>query len=179
MLVPGYYLQIPWYFFETEICEHNLFHTVRESSRSKFNVRKTNEESMDKVESNEEALDVEKYEAFIKIREMSDPGPLTIIFGLVFLFLMPIIIFVSFPLDQYFDSGGTGLCCGNILLGLTLLVMGAFQSSAHDSSYHKAAQDLAHHLQIPVHMVNRLPQLEENSNKSKLRKFILSQHEEE
>ena len=96
VLVPENYLHIPWKIIllfesETEICEHAFF-THRKSIRSKFNVRKANGESMDNVESKEEAQNgrfvrtqqvAESHEAFNKIKEKSDPGIFTMILGLV------------------------------------------------------------------------------------------------
>lgn len=176
----------------TEIYEHRLFHTVRESYRSKFNPTRANGAGMDEVESNEEALVSESYEAFIKIKEEPDPGTFPLIFGLVFMILIPL-----FSFDFYGDNT---LCCGSFLIGFVILGVGAIQSSAQGSRYKKATKDLARTAGIPKKMaypffslqaadkrINSLvlqkypflSQPKQNSTKTKPPKIVLEQREEE
>ena len=139
---------------------------MRESSRSKFNLEKADEESMDKTESNKKALVVKSYKAFIKIKEYQDPGTGPIMLSLVFLILFPIVTF-----DGLF--GSNTLCCGSILLGFAILVWGTIQSSTHWSRYKEATHDLANAVGL------FLSESEENAAKTKPRKIVLSQREEE
>lgn len=122
---------------------------------------------MDKVESNEEALFVECNEAFIEIKEKSDPGTGSIIIGLIFMFFIPVILFAIIPIGPYFTWDGTCLCCGSILLGFAMLVVGSNESSAHRSRYNKAAQDLANAEEL------LLSKSREESNETKPQKIFL------
>ena len=137
---------------------------------------------MDNVESKEEAQNgrfvrtqqvAESHEAFNKIKEKSDPGIFTMILGLVFIFINPMILFAIIPLGPYFTWDGTGLCCGSILFGFVILIVGSNQSDVHRSRYNKAAQDLQHSEGL------FLSESEKKSNKTKPRKIVLSQREEE
>ena len=155
---------------------------------------------MDKVESNEEALLVESYVAFVNIRERSSLGTLTILFSFVFMIFIPIFLLLIFPLDMWGDSEGTELCCGSVLLGLAMIVGGTVQSIAHWSRYKKATQNLANAAGIPKKIAYPLFSLQaadkrinslvlqkypflseskENSNKTKPRKVVLSKREED
>ena len=137
---------------------------------------------MDKVGSKEEAQngrfvrtqqEAESHEAFNKIKEKSDPGTFNIIAGLVFIFINPMILFAIIPLGPYFTWDGTELCCGSILLGFVILVVGSNQSAAHWSRYNKAAQDLQHDEDL------FFSESEKKSNKTKPQKIVLSQRKEE
>ena len=98
---------------------------------------------MDKVEGNEEALVVESYEAFIKIKEEPDPIIWPLIFSLVFIILIPL-----FSFEDLFYGDNT-LCCGSILLGLVILLVGSIQSLERSNRYKKATKDLADVAGIP------------------------------
>jgi len=149
---------------------------------------------MDKVEDNEEALVIESYEAFIKIKEEPDPGTFPLIFSLVFIILIPI-----FSIQDAFMNDST-LCFGSVLIGFALLGLGAILSSAQMSRYKKATKDLAHVAGIPKKIaypffslqaddkrINSLvlqkypflSQPKENSTKTKPQKIVLSQSEDE
>ena len=168
IVVQGYYLGILWYFIRilNWNCEHQFLHTLRTYCRSKFNPCKGIAESMDKIESNEKALVVKSYKAFIKIKDYQDPGTGPIILSLVFLILFPIVTF-----DGVF--GSNALCCGSILLGFAILVWGTIQSSTHWNRYKEATHDLANAVGL------FLSESEENSNETKPRKIVLSQREDE
>ena len=147
-------------------CEHQLLQTLRTYCRSKFNPCKGIAESMDKIESNEKALVVKSYKAFIKIKDYQDPGTGPIILSLVFLILFPIVTF-----DGVF--GSNALCCGSILLGFAILVWGTIQSSTHWNRYKEAAHGLANAVGL------FLSESEENSNETRPKKIVLSQREDE
>ena len=98
---------------------------------------------MDEIESNEEELVVESYEAFIKIKEEPDPGTFPLIFSLVFIILIPL-----FSFEDLFYGDNT-LCCGSILLGLVILLVGSIQSLERSNRYKKATKDLADVAGIP------------------------------
>ena len=115
----------------------------------------------------------ESHEAFVKIKGEPDPGTFFSILGLVFMFINPIILFAIIPLGPYFTWDGTGLCCGSILFGFVILIVGSNQSDVHRSRYNKAAQDLQHSEGL------FLSESEKKSNKTKPRKIVLSQREEE
>ena len=143
----------------------------------------------------QEALVVESYEAFIKIKEEPDPGTFPLIFSLVFIILIPI-----FSIQDAFMNNDSTLCFGSILIGLALLGVGAIQSSAQWSRYNKATKDLAHVAGIPKKIaypffslqaadkrINSLvlqkypflSESKENSTKTKPQKIVFSQSEEE
>ena len=147
---------------------------------------------MDEVESNEEVLVFETYEAFIKIKEEPDPGTFALILSLVFIILIPL-----FSFDYYGDNT---LCSGSMLIGFAILGVGAIQSSAQRRRYKKATKDLARTAGIPKKMaypffsfqaadmrINSLvlqkypflSQPKENSTKTKPPKIVLKQREEE
>jgi hypothetical protein len=134
------------------------------------------------------------YEAFIKIKEKPDPGTWPLILGLVFTFIFPIFSFEALVNGD--DSG----FCGFILIGVALLSFGAILSLTHSNEFKKATQNLANVAGIPKKIaypffslqaadkridslvLQKYPFLsesKENSNKSKPRKIVLSQHEEE
>ena len=149
---------------------------------------------MHKVEGDEEALVIESYEAFIKIKEEPDPGTFPLIFSLVFMILIPI-----FSFEDAFSGDGT-LCFGSMIFGFALLIVGAILSSAQTSRYKKATRDLANTAGIPKKIaypffsfqatdkrINSLvlqkypflSESKENSSQTKPRKIVLSQREEE
>ena len=149
---------------------------------------------MDKAESNEKSLLVERFEAFVIIREKSDPLTLAILFGLIFIIVIPF-----FTMEDLLWGDNT-LCCGSVLLGLGMIVGGTIRSIAHWSRYKSAAQDLAHaagiHDEISYPFFSILPPYEkiyalvlqkypflnesrEKSNKTKPRKVVLSKREED
>ena len=151
---------------------------------------------MDEVEDNEEALVVESYKAFIKIKEEPDPGTWPTIFSLVFIIVIPIF---SFNFEDVF-YGDSSMCFGSVLIGFALFVFAAILSQAQWSRYRKATQNLANVAGIPKKIaypvfslqaadkrINSLvlqkypflSESRENSNKSKPRKIVLSQREEE
>ena len=98
---------------------------------------------MGEVEDNEEGLVVESYEAFIKIKEEPDPIIWPLIFSLVFIILIPL-----FSFEDLFYGDNT-LCCGSILLGLVILLVGSIQSLERSNRYKKATKDLADVAGIP------------------------------
>mgnify|MGYP003325991083 FL=1 len=153
--------------------------------------------SMDEVEDNEEALVIESYEAFIKIKEEPDPGTLPAIFSLVFILIIPIF---TFDFEDFFYGGDNSLCCGSVSIGFVLFGLAAILSQAQWSRYRKATRNLANAAGIPEKIaypffslqaadkrinslvLQKYPFLSEsieNSNKSKPRKIVLSQREEE
>ena len=143
----------------------------------------------------QEALVVESYEAFIKIKEEHDPGTFPLIFSLLFLILIPI-----FSIQDSIMNNGSTSCFWSILIGLALLGVGAIQSAAQWSRYNKATKDLAHVAGIPKKIaypffslqaadkritslvLQKSPFLSEsieNSTKTKPQKIVFSQSEEE
>ena len=146
---------------------------------------------MDKVESNEEALLVESYAAFIKFKDERGVGIGVIIFSFVLMIIMPIILLQIFPLGMWGDSDGTELCCGSILLGILMFFVGIIQIIAHRSGYKKAAQKLTHaagihekisypFFRLQTLVLQKYPFLHEsreNPYKSKPRKVVVSQRE--
>jgi len=149
---------------------------------------------MDKAESNEKSLLVERFEAFVIIREKSDPLTLAILFGLIFIIVIPF-----FTIEDLLWGDNT-LCCGSVLLGLGMIVGGTIRSIAHWSRYKNAAQELAYaasihdkisypffSLQPPYEKIHSLVlqkypflyESRENPTKTKPRKVVLSQREEE
>ena len=148
---------------------------------------------MDKVEGNEGTLLVERFEAFVRFREKSDHLALAILFSLVFIIVIPF-----FTIEDILWGDNT-LCCGSVVLGLTMIVGGTIQSIVHWNGYKKAAQELAHaagiHEKISYPFFSFQPPYEniyflvlqkypflyesrENSNKTKTRKVVLSNREE-
>ena len=125
----------------------------------------------------QEALVVESYEAFIKIKEEPDPGTFPLIFSLVFLILIPI-----FSIQDAIMNNGSTSCFGSILIGLALLGVGAIQSSAQWSRYNKATKDLAHVAGIPkkiAYPVFSLQAADKRINSLVLQKYpFLSEPEE-
>ena len=151
---------------------------------------------MDEAGDNEEALVVESYKTFIKIKEEPDPGTFPLIFSLVFIFIIPIF---SFDFEGIF-YGDYSSCFGSVLIGFALLGLAAILSQAQSSRYKKATQNLANAAGIPKKIaypffslqaadkrINSLvlqkypflSESKENSNKSKPRKIVVSQREEE
>ncbi len=151
---------------------------------------------MDEADDNEEALVVESYKTFIKIKEEPDPGTFPLIFSLVFIFIIPIF---SFDFEGIF-YGDYSSCFGSVLIGFALLGLAAILSQAQSSRYKKATQNLANAAGIPKKIaypffslqaadkrINSLvlqkypflSESKENSNKSKPRKIVVSQREEE
>ena len=151
---------------------------------------------MDEVEDNEEALVVESYKAFIKIKEEPDPGTWPAIFSLVFIIIIPIF---SFNFEDVF-YGDSSMCFGSVLTGFALFGLAAILSQAQWSRYRKATRNLVNAAGIPEKIaypffslqaadkrinslvLQKYPFLSEsieNSNKSKPRKIVLSQREEE
>ena len=151
---------------------------------------------MDEADDNEEALVVESYKTFIKIKEEPDPGTFPLIFSLVFIFIIPIF---SFDFEGIF-YGDYSSCFGSVLIGFALLGLAAILSQAQSSRYKKATQNLANAAGIPKKIaypffslqaadkrINSLvlqkypflSESKENSNKSKPRKLVVSQREEE
>jgi hypothetical protein len=155
---------------------------------------KTVGESMDRVEGDEEARVIESYETFIKIKEEPDPGTLPLIFGLVFMILIPI-----FSLQDAF-SGDATVCWGSMIFGFAILLVGALLSSAQSRRYKKAMRDLVNTAGIPKKMaypffsfqaadqrihslvLQKYPFLSESketSTKTRPRRIVLSQREKE
>ena len=180
--------------FETGIREHHPLYSVGDAERGKINARKVIRESMHKAEGDEEALVIESYEAFIKIKEEPDPGNFPLIFSLVFMILIPI-----FSFEDAFSGDGT-LCFGSMIFGFALLIVGAILSSAQTGRYKKATRDLANTAGIPEKIaypffsfqatdkrINSLvlqkypflSESKENSSQTKPRRIVLSQREEE
>ena len=114
---------------------------------------------MDQFEGDEEARVVERYETFIKIKEEPDPGTLPLIFGLVFMILIPIFSF------QDAFSGDATMCWGSMIFGFAILLVGALLSSAQSRRYKKAMRDLVNTAGIPkkwrIHCSVFKPQIRE------------------
>jgi hypothetical protein len=155
---------------------------------------KTVGESMDRIDGDEEARVIESYETFIKIKEEPDPGTLPLIFGLVFMILIPIFSF------QDAFSGDATMCWGSMIFGFAILLVGALLSSAQSRRYKKAMRDLVNTAGIPKKMaypffsfqaadqrihslvLQKYPFLSESketSTKTRPRRIVLSQREKE
>jgi hypothetical protein len=155
---------------------------------------KTVGENMDRIDGDEEARVMESYETFIKIKEEPDPGTLPLIFGLVFMILIPIFSF------QDAFSGDATMCWGSMIFGFAILLVGALLSSAQSRRYKKAMRDLVNTAGIPKKMaypffsfqaadqrihslvLQKYPFLSESketSTKTRPRRIVLSQREKE
>jgi hypothetical protein len=155
---------------------------------------KTVGESMDRIDGDEEARVIESYETFVKIKEEPDPGTLPLIFGLVFMILIPIFSF------QDAFSGDATMCWGSMIFGFAILLVGALLSSAQSRRYKKAMRDLVNTAGIPKKMaypffsfqaadqrihslvLQKYPFLSESketSTKTRPRRIVLSQGEKE
>jgi hypothetical protein len=155
---------------------------------------KTVGENMDRIDGDEEARVIESYETFIKIKEEPDPGTLPLIFGLVFMILIPIFSF------QDAFSGDATMCWGSMIFGFAILLVGALLSSAQSRRYKKAMRDLVNTAGIPKKIaypffsiqaadkrinslvVQKYPFLsesKESSTKTRPRRLVLSQREKE
>ena len=155
---------------------------------------KTVGESMDRIDGDEEARVIESYETFIKIKEEPDPGTLPLIFGLVFMILIPIFSF------QDAFSGDATMCWVSMIFGFAILLVGALLSSAQSRRYKKAMRDLVNTAGIPKKMaypffsfqaadqrihslvLQKYPFLSESketSTKTRPRRIVLSQREKE
>ena len=149
---------------------------------------------MDRIDGDEEARVIESYETFIKIKEEPDPGTLPLIFGLVFMILIPIFSF------QDAFSGDATMCWGSMIFGFAILLVGALLSSAQLRRYKKAMRDLVNTAGIPKKMaypffsfqaadqrihslvLQKYPFLSESketSTKTRPRRIVLSQGEKE
>ena len=149
---------------------------------------------MDRIDGDEEARVMESYETFIKIKEEPDPGTLPLIFGLVFMILIPIFSF------QDAFSGDATVCWGSMIFGFAILLVGALLSSAQSRRYKKAMRDLVNTAGIPKKMaypffsfqaadqrihslvLQKYPFLSESketSTKTRPRRIVLSQREKE
>ena len=149
---------------------------------------------MDRIDGDEEARLIESYETFIKIKEEPDPGTLPLIFGLVFMILIPIFSF------QDAFSGDATMCWGSMIFGFAILLVGALLSSAQSRRYKKAMRDLVNTAGIPKKMaypffsfqaadqrihslvLQKYPFLSESketSTKTRPRRIVLSQREKE
>ena len=149
---------------------------------------------MDRIDGDEEARVIESYETFIKIKEEPDPGTLPLIFGLVFMILIPIFSF------QDAFSGDATVCWGSMIFGFAILLVGALLSSAQSRRYKKAMRDLVNTAGIPKKMaypffsfqaadqrihslvLQKYPFLSESketSTKTRPRRIVLSQGEKE
>ena len=155
---------------------------------------KTVGESMGRIDGDKEARVIESYETFIKIKEEPDPGTLPLIFGLVFMILIPIFSF------QDAFSGDATMCWGSMIFGFAILLVGALLSSAQSRRYKKAMRDLVNTAGIPKKMaypffsfqaadqrihslvLQKYPFLSESketSTKTRPRRIVLSQREKE
>ena len=149
---------------------------------------------MDRIDGDEEARLIESYETFIKIKEEPDPGTLPLIFGLVFMILIPIFSF------QDAFSGDATMCWGSMIFGFAILLVGALLSSAQSRRYKKAMRDLVNTAGIPKKMaypffsfqaadqrihslvLQKYPFLSESketSTKTRPRRIVISQGEKE
>ena len=149
---------------------------------------------MGRIDGDEEARVIESYETFIKIKEEPDPGTLPLIFGLVFMILIPIFSF------QDAFSGDATMCWGSMIFGFAILLVGALLSSAQSRRYKKAMRDLVNTAGIPKKMaypffsfqaadqrihslvLQKYPFLSESketSTKTRPRRIVLSQREKE
>lgn len=149
---------------------------------------------MDKVEGAEKARVIESYETFIKIKEEPDPGTWPLIFGLVFMILIPIFSFQ----DAFY--GDATVCLGSMVFGFAILLVGALLSAAQTRRYKKAMRDLVDTAGIPKKMaypffsfqatdkrinslvLEKYPSLSESketSTKTRPQRIVLSQGEKE
>ena len=149
---------------------------------------------MGEDENSGESAVVESYKDFISIKEEPNSGVLVAVFSLIFLFVIPF-----FSIEDAF-YGDDSLCCGSIIFGCILLVVGAAQSTTQYNRYQKATKHLAETAGIPKKVaypffslqaadkriqalvIQKYPFLTESKpklNKPKPMQIVISQHEEE
>ena len=142
----------------------------------------------------EESAVLESYKDFISIKAEPNTGVLFAVFSLIFLFVIPF-----FSIEDAF-YGDDSLCCGSIIIGCILLVVGTAQSTTQYNRYQKATKHLAETAGIPKKVayplfslqaadkriqalvIQKYPFLTESKqklNKPKPMQIVISQHEEE
>ncbi|RJU81659.1 MAG: hypothetical protein DWC09_03745 [Candidatus Poseidoniales archaeon] len=98
---------------------------------------------MGEEENSEESAVFESYKDFISIKEEPNTGTLVAVISLIFLFVIPF-----FSIEDAFYGDGS-LCCGSIIVGLFLLIVGTAQSTTKYNRYQKATKHLAKTAGIP------------------------------
>ena len=142
----------------------------------------------------EESGILESYKDFISIKAEPDTGIWFAVFSLIFLFVIPF-----FSIEDAF-YGDDSLCCGSIIIGCILLVVGTAQSTTQYNRYQKATKHLAETAGIPKKVayplfslqaadkriqalvIQKYPFLAEskqNLNSTKPSQIVITQHEEE
>ena len=149
---------------------------------------------MGEDENSVESAVLESYKDFISIKEEQHFGIPIAVISLMFLFVIPF-----FSIEDAF-YGDSSLCCGSIIIGCILLVVGTAQSTTHHNRYQKATKHLAKTAGIPKKVaypffslqaadkriqalvIQKYPFLTESKQKLHSKKpsqIVISQHEEE
>ena len=142
----------------------------------------------------EESAVLESYKDFVSIKEEPTSGILVTVSSLIFLIIIPV-----FSIEDAFFNDGS-LCCGSMIVGCILLVVGTAQSTTQLNRLKKATKHLAETAGIPKKVaypffslqaadkriqalvIQKYPFLTEskqNLNKPKPMQIVISQHEEE
>ena len=98
---------------------------------------------MGEDKNSEESAVLESYKDFISIKEKPNTGSSVAVISLIFLFVIPF-----FSIEDAFYGDGT-LCCGSIIIGLLLLIVGTAQSTTQYNQVQKATKHLAKTAGIP------------------------------
>lgn len=149
---------------------------------------------MDEEVNSEESAVLESYKDFISIKEEPNSGILVTVSSLIFLIIIPV-----FSIEDAFFNDGS-LCCGSVIVGCILLVVGTAQSTTQHNRLKKATKHLAETAGIPkkvaypffslqaadkrIHalVIQKYPFLKEskqNLHSPKPSQIVISQHEEE
>ena len=98
---------------------------------------------MGEDENSEESALLESYKDFISIKEEPNTGVAVAVISLIFLFVIPL-----FSIEDAF-YGDSSLCCGSIIIGFLLLIVGTAQSTTQNNRFKKATKHLAKTAGIP------------------------------
>lgn len=98
---------------------------------------------MGEDKNSEESALLESYKDFISIKEEPNSGIIVAVISLIFLFVIP---FFSFE-DAFY--GDDSLCCGSIIIGFLLMLVGTAQSTTQNNRFKKATKHLAKTAGIP------------------------------
>lgn len=98
---------------------------------------------MGENENSEESAVLESYKDFISIKGEPNSGITVAVISLIFLFVIPF-----FSIEDAF-YGDNSLCCGSIIFGFLLLLVGTAQSTTQHNRFQKATKHLAKTAGIP------------------------------
>ena len=98
---------------------------------------------MGENENSEESAVLESYKDFISIKGEPNSGITVAVISLIFLFVIPF-----FSIEDVF-YGDNSLCCGSIIFGFLLLLVGTAQSTTQHNRFKKATKHLAKTAGIP------------------------------